>query len=377
LHRTALPWTSNENERFKRLHFYHATEQGGGGRVHVSADGVHWSKPVAATGPSGDRNTFFYNPIRRRRVFSIKTQARDASKSRARNYREHPEFLGAAQWKKDDPVFWVGADDLDPPDPTEGDPVQIYDLDVTPYESLLVGMFQMHKGPANSIAERNRVPKTTELNLGFTRDGFHRHRPVRTPFIAATHKPGSWQRGYVHSAGGVMPVVGDRLFIYYSALSGEAPDGPDMYAGGATGVAFLRRDGFASMDAEVEEGTLTTRKLRFQATDAGGAHPFVNVAAADGMLRAEILDAAGKPPAPFTLENSEPVAVDSTRRRLDWKGTADLAALAGREIRIRFHLRSGRLYSFWVTPHRDGQSRGYDAAGGPEFRGPVDSPTGF
>ncbi len=368
-----IDWgTKNEDERFKRLHFYHATDKGEGGRVHLSRDGVHWTPAVASTGPSGDRNTFFYNPFRKRWVFSIKVQARDPARARARNYFEHPEFLQAAQWKKDEPVFWMGADEFDPPDPLVGDPPQIYDLDVAPYESLLVGIFQVHKGPNNSIADKGKFPKMSELNLGFTRDGFHWHRPVRTPFIAATRKVGDWQRAYLHFTGGVMLVVGDRLYFYYSGMSGDAPNGPDMYAGGSTGVAFLRRDGFASMDGNALGGELTTRKIRFS-----GTHLFVNVAAPRGELRAEILDAAGKPMAPFTRENSVAVSADRTKQRLEWRGGGDLATLAGKEVRLRFHLRNGRLYSFWVTPHREGESRGYVAAGGPEFRGPVDSPTGF
>ncbi len=365
-------WARNEDERFKRLHFYHASEQGGGGRVHFSRDGVHWTAPVAATGPSGDRNTFFYNPFRQRWVFCIKVQAKDGPRSRARSYWEHPEFLGAARWREGDPVFWMGADDLDLPDPAVGTLPQIYDHDVAPYESLLVGIFQVHKGPANPVAERNRVPKMSDLNLGFTRDGFHWHRPVRTPFIAATRQPGSWERAYLHATGGTMLVVGDRLFFYYSGMSGEAPNGPDMYAGGSTGVAFLRRDGFASMDADASGGTLTTRVLRFS-----GAHLFVNVDSPQGELRAELLDAAGKVVPPFTLENSNGVALDSTRHRLSWRGGADLGAQAGEKRRLRFHLRNGRLFSFWITPDAEGFGHGYVAAGGPGFRGPVDSLTGF
>jgi hypothetical protein len=126
------------------------------------------------------------------------------------------------------------------------------------------------------------------------------------------------------------------------------------------------------MDGNAQGGELTTRKIRF-----AGTHLFVNLAAARGELRAEILDAAGKPIAPFTKENSVPVSVDRTKQRLEWRGAGDLAALAGKDVRVRFHLRNGGLYSFWVTPHRDGESRGYVAAGGPEFRGPVDSPSGF
>ena len=59
--------------------------------------------------------------------------------------------------------------------------------------------------------------------------------------------------------------MGDRLYFYYSGFSGISPKlGGDIYAGGATGVAFLRRDGFASMDAKDKSGTLTTRLITFK-----------------------------------------------------------------------------------------------------------------
>ena len=55
------------------------------------------------------------------------------------------------------------------------------------------------------------------------------------------------------------------------------------------------------------------------------------------------------------------------------KASEDLAPLAGRKVRFRFHLRQGELYAFWVSPDLHGASRGYVAAGGPEFAGPTDT----
>jgi hypothetical protein len=46
-------------------------------------------------------------------------------------------------------------------------------------------------------------------------------------------------------------------------------------------------------------------------------------------------------------------------------------------VRLRFWLTRGRWYAFWVTPYASGESRGYVAGGGPEFRGPIDSPGGY
>ena len=63
---------------------------------------------------------------------------------------------------------------------------------------------------------------------------------------------------------------------------------------------------------------------------------------------------------------------DSTRAAVTWKG-ADLAKLPGQAVRFRFHLRTGELYAFWVSPEGTGASHGYLAAGGPGFTGATDT----
>ena len=168
-----------------------------------------------------------------------------------------------------------------------------------------------------------------------------------------------------------MPGDGRRLWFYFGAWSGlsRRPEAEWVMAGGSVGMAKLRRDGFASLDAGEKSGTLTTVPLCFT-----GRFPFVNVAAAQGALRTEILDADGKTIAPFSLENSVPVTADSTRKRLAWIGADDLAALSSQPVLFRFHLTHGSLYAFWVSAATDGASNGYVAAGGPGFTGPTDTP---
>jgi hypothetical protein len=56
-----------------------------------------------------------------------------------------------------------------------------------------------------------------------------------------------------------------------------------------------------------------------------------------------------------------------------WKAKADLGDLAGKAVRLRFHVRGGSLYAFWVSPDKSGASHGYVAAGGPGFTGPTDT----
>jgi len=48
--------------------------------------------------------------------------------------------------------------------------------------------------------------------------------------------------------------------------------------------------------------------------------------------------------------------------------------LAGEIVRFRFTMSRGRLYAFWVSPWPSGESRGFPAAGGPAFAGPIDMP---
>jgi hypothetical protein len=250
-----------------------------------------------------------------------------------------------------------------------GDPTQLYNLDAAPYESLMLGVFAIFRGPANNVCAERKIPKILDLELAYSRDGFHWHRPDRTPLLASTRHEGDWDRAYLHIAASVCTVVGDRLCFYYGGWSGHRPDGSgDMYSGGAMGAAFLRRDGFASLDAGEQAGTLTTRPVTFH-----GRQLFVNLEAPHGELRVEVLDEQGRVIAPYSAENFSIVQGSSTRQRVSWRGADDLAPLVGQKVRFRFHLRRGQLYAFWVSPDARGASHGYIAAGGPEFDGPTDT----
>ena len=90
-------------------------------------------------------------------------------------------------------------------------------------------------------------------------------------------------------------------------------------------------------------------------------------------LCVEVLDKQGNLIAPFSHDNCVSVSDDTTLARVSWKSADDLSRLRGETVRFRFHLTSGRLYSFWVSPDESGASYGYVAAGGPGFTGPTDT----
>lgn len=358
---------TNPALRFKMMVF---VQNGRRLRRYTSPDGVHWT-PAGFGGPSGDRSTFFYNPFRKVWVYSLREdEAMQRYVGRYRRYFEAHEFCTLTPWTDENSVGWIAADDLDRPRVDIGNPPQIYNLDCVAYESVILGLFTIYYGDPPGRHKPNRIA------IGFSRDGFHWARPSREPFIGVSEHPGDWNWANVQSAGGCCLVVGDRLHFYVSGRAGA----PGTSSAGAcsTGLATLRRDGFVSLDAPpgmpsragavpTRPRAVTTRAVRFS-----GSSLFVNAAVAGGELRAEVLDRDGKPIPAFAAERCVPVRQDSTRAAVVWPG-ASLSDLAGEDVRFRFYLRSGRLYSFWVAPDARGASRGYVAAGGPGFTGPIDA----
>lgn len=384
----------------------------------VSPDGISWTRRTA-TGPCGDKSTMFYNPFRRRWVYSIRSPYLESEPhGRARYYHEHPDFIAGAQWEEGEPVFWCQSDELDAPDPEFRREPQLYNVNAVAYESLMLGMMQILIDE-NDVAQREERPKYTMLEPAFSRDGFHWHRPCRDYFIESTRREGTWDRGYVQSVGGICAVTGDKLLIYYIGFAGGGEN--KTASNGATGLAILRRDGFASMDAPADRpGTLLTRPL----TSQSGRYLFINASCAGSSLRAELLDAAGNPIPGFTADECLPLTADSTIAPLSWSssgsgvaqsqrggshasagGFAGSSASAGgfvgalseaqassaqsgeaqtlselpasllaEGVRIRFILGPGAsLYSFWLSPSPNGESLGYVGAGGPGFTSNIDT----
>ena len=337
----------------------------------VSPDGIHWTE-LGESGRASDRTTFFYNPFRRKWVFSVKADqfAPQPQSGRYRRYWEHGDFGSAIHWADRAPVAWVKADSRDPARPDGGRP-ELYNLDCAGYESLMIGLFTIWRG------ETMVREKVNEVTIGFSRDGFHWDRPDRSTFLGVSQKEGDWNWANVQSAGGCCLVVGDELYFYVSGRQGRpGTSDPGVCT---TGVAMLRRDGFASMDWLPGEGgvirgrvttggagTLTTRPVRFK-----GRHLFVNGDFDQGQLRVEALDKSGEVIAPFTAAACAPVTGNGTRMSVSWNA-GNLGDLAGRVVRFRFTITKGRLFAFWISAKPTGESGGYPAAGGPEFSGPID-----
>src|SRR5690606_20455601 len=112
------------------------------------------------------------------------------------------------------------------------------------------------------------------------------HRPDRRAFIKGTYRDGDWDKAFINVPQGICVVVGDTLWFPYCGYSGVDADGKrGMYRGASIGMATLRRDGFASIEAGKRGGIVLTKPVLFS-----GKYLFVNVDCPNGELRVEVLD---------------------------------------------------------------------------------------
>ena len=336
---------SDESERFKMLLREGNTDSSDEfGMLMVSADGKHWSEP-RFSGKMHDRSTMFYNPFTGKWVQSLRWW--DNYARRCRYYYEHEDFWesGNFDWQKRKPVPWLCCDDLDRG--VENLP-QVYNFDAMAYESVMLGFFQIFRGPENGVSHKNKMPKLTELNIGYSRDGFHFHRPDRTAFIGVDRRHGSWEYGYIESFSGCCQTIGDELWFYYGAYAGDSSRTHEvwtdsgMYANGAVGLAKMRRDGFCSIDFRFPGACLTTQTICFSKEKL-----FVNAQTSGALLKVEALDADMQSIEGFSADECHGFRGNSVSAQITWKNVS-LAQLKKQPVRFRFNMDRGELYSFEI-----------------------------
>lgn len=350
----------NPNERFKMFNVERRpTDRRWQFILKYSADGIHWSNGVAQSGDLYDRSSAFYNPFRD--VWCLSMRYGTSVSSRSRSYLEaaDPETAVsmAHRIRKGVPDknihFWFTPDDEEPRNPQfpKVDP-GIYNFDCIAYESIMLGQYSVWQGPENNVCDSLGIQKKNEVFLGYSRDGFHFSRPSHKPFMAVNEKEGAWNWGNMQSIGGVPLIVGDSLYFYSSGRRLNKIMW-DSYT--STGLATLRRDGFVSRGAGKEQKYLVTEPVCFD-----GKYLFVN-ADVKGYLQVEVLDVDGNVIPGFDKKNIKPIKSFNSTKQL----MCDVSSLVGKTVRLRFLMKQGDLYAFWVSPWTTGESRGYTAGGGP------------
>jgi len=236
-----------------------------------------------------------------------------------------------------DPETWMPAELILVPDKFDDRWVTMdmqhtdfYGLSGFAYESGYIGFLWIFR----IVDGNNDGPLLVELVS--SRDGINWVRQEGDrPLLLDVGADGEWDDGMVVTPNHPL-VEGDTIKLFYGGFGGTHGE---KGVPAAIGLATLRKDGFASLDAATEQGTVTTRVLE-------GASGELRVnAAIRGELRAEVLDNANRVIPGYSLAESIPLAGDGIGLAMKWQQNVKLPQARG-GIRIRFALRDASLFSF-------------------------------
>ena len=168
----------------------------------------------------------------------------------------------------------------------------------------------------------------TELLTSRDGEGWTRHRDE---FLDRSQEPGTWDHAMAWVADCV--TVEDKEYVYYGGyLSGHKGGNRQL------GMAVLRKNGFVSRDAGVDESVLRTPLVVLD-----GIGLAVN-AAVEGQMRMRISDEQGRPLPNFDWSDNIPINGDSVAHFVEWKG--DFSEIVGRPVRLEFAMSKTQLYGF-------------------------------
>ncbi len=230
----------------------------------------------------------------------------------------------------------------------------VYEADGWPYESMWLGCLSMTAYFPSPNTDW--LAKLNWIVLAGSRDGHTwYYLGDREPFIP-NGEGNSFDAHYIRMAnlcntGG--PLVRDNeLWFYYLGNYGGTTEFAGLERGSRArweyggGIGKIRRDGFASLNAGDRAGVVITRPLTF----LGEGVLWVNAdVESGGYVKVSVLseDAAEVPM--FEEHNCNGVSMDTLCGVIRWKEREMLAEVKNRYIRLAFHLKNAKLYSFWIS----------------------------
>jgi hypothetical protein len=193
-----------------------------------------------------------------------------------------------------------------------------------------------------------------ETQLAVSRDGV-RFTRYRTPYLLAgmvrntAGSDGDLDCGLMMMGIGMLR-RGDQIWQYYFGARRTHEEKGEAEKAGRSGEGIFRTvqrlDGFVSVDAGQRGGEFTTPTLTFT-----GSRLVLNAACHGlGEIWVEIADAHGAPIPGYAQVDAVSVDRNGTAQEVWWKGGPDVSLLAGRPVRLRFVMRSAKLYAFQFVP---------------------------
>ena len=220
---------------------------------------------------------------------------------------------------------------------------EFYGLSAFPYQAGYIGflwIFRITDG-------KNDGPIFCELVS--SHDGINWVRQETTDGkripILPTGPADSWDQGMVFTSN--HPIVeDDQIKLWYGGATATHSARVDTSSSGV-GLATLRKDGFASLDASEEKGVITTKLLK----NVSGPIR-VNANAEKGSLKVELLRADGTVIPGFSQDDCNSITTNGLDIPVSWKNQSHLPESAG-NVRLRFVLQNASLYSFHAGDELD------------------------
>lgn len=202
--------------------------------------------------------------------------------------------------------------------------------------------------PARQILgtkEAERGSGVVETEVAVSRDGRHWTRYPRPAYIGlGLHGDRILHMTYM---GEGMVRRGNEIWQYYL--------GDDHYHSWfvrtpthrAVFRVVQRLDGFVSADAPYTGGTMETRPFIF----SGKALELNVKTEATGSVQVGFEDAAGNPIPGYSVDDCIFINTDDVHARVSWLKTgADVSSLAGKPVRLVFHMRGAKIFALQFVP---------------------------
>lgn len=293
----------------------------------ASPDGLRWrplrAGPVLTRGAFDSLNVAFWDATARLyRCYSRYWAAGEYAGFRAIQSCTSTDFI---HWSEPLPNSYDG-----------GPPDEHYYTSATrpcPGAEHILLAFPMRFVPERTRLPGYREPGVSDAMLLTSRDGSAWTRPSRSAWLKPGRDPRNWTQRSNMPACGIIETGADEWSLYASEHYGW----PDN----RLRRLRARKLGLCSLRAGAAGGEAVTRVLRF-----GGPVPLLNLAtSAAGSIAVEVQDPGGQALPGYALADCVPLFGDDLDRPVRWREHADVAALIGRPVRLRFALRDADLFA--------------------------------